>query len=153
MRFGVWDPHENPGRRPKDRANALGCGIRMKTPGAVPKTGLFRALARLTVFRLPTTLSPTTSDTQKESSSQDSAQGCFYCVFPRRDRLSMLPLRSYVHLNNAELVTCGILALFFGQLVSFALCTTALASCNAPHAAGDCGTFGEAFVCLNLFPL
>ena len=37
----VWGghPHENPGRRPKNRASGLGCGIRMKTPGTVPTTG------------------------------------------------------------------------------------------------------------------
>ena len=29
MRFGVWDPHGNPGRRPKDRAQRFGV-IRMK---------------------------------------------------------------------------------------------------------------------------
>ena len=39
----VWgDPHENPGRRHKDRARVLGCGIRMKTPGTVPMTGTRR---------------------------------------------------------------------------------------------------------------
>ena len=38
MRLGVWDPHENPGRRSNDRASGLGCGIRTKTPGAVPMT-------------------------------------------------------------------------------------------------------------------
>ena len=37
----VWGghPHENPGRRPKNRASGLGCVIRMKTPGTVPTTG------------------------------------------------------------------------------------------------------------------
>ena len=37
MRFGVWDPHGNPGRRPKDRAQRFGV-IRRKTPGADPRT-------------------------------------------------------------------------------------------------------------------
>ena len=46
MRFGVWDPHENPGRRPKNRASGLGCGIRMKTPGTVPMTGTPKQRAR-----------------------------------------------------------------------------------------------------------
>ena len=35
MRFGVWDPHGNPGRRPKDRAQRFGV-IGMKT-GRRPK--------------------------------------------------------------------------------------------------------------------
>ena len=45
MRFGVWDPQENPGRRPKDRASGLGCVIRMKTPGNRPKNR-YRATSR-----------------------------------------------------------------------------------------------------------
>ena len=39
--FGVC-LHGNPGRRPDDRASGLGCGIRKKTPGTVPKTGTSR---------------------------------------------------------------------------------------------------------------
>ena len=38
----------------------------------------------------------------------------------------MLPLRPYAHLNDAKLPFSGIFALFFWQLVSCALCTTAL---------------------------
>ena len=60
----------------------------------------------------------------------DSAQGCFYCVFPLRDRHvdinPMLPLRSNVHLNNAMLETCGILALFLGSWCRMHYGTTAL---------------------------
>ena len=42
--FGVC-LHGNPFLRPNDRASGLGCGIRMKTLGAVPKTGHFAACA------------------------------------------------------------------------------------------------------------
>ena len=37
----------------------------------------------------------------------------------------MLPLRSYVHLNNAKLETCGILALFLGSWCRMHFGTTA----------------------------
>ena len=48
---GLGYPHENPGRRPDDRASGLGCGIRRKTPGTDPRTGPSHLPATTTVFR------------------------------------------------------------------------------------------------------
>ena len=55
----------------------------------------------------------------------------------------MIPLRLYVHLNNAKLETCSILALFLGS------CCCVDMQVNAVR---ECGTFGEACVSLNRFP-
>ena len=51
MRFGVWDPHGNPGRRPKDRAAAVR-GHPQENPGRRPKNraGVVAVLLRCDCF-------------------------------------------------------------------------------------------------------